>query len=75
MVASSGGENVTRLEAAGIRHVRINIRTKSELHPKLLLSLPVLIRLILDEDIHVIHAQTRVTQVLGAFAKLLNSNT
>ena len=27
-VASSGGENVVRLEAAGMRHVRIDIRTK-----------------------------------------------
>jgi len=66
-VASSGGNCVPRLEAAGIRHVLINIRTKSEVHPKVLLSFWPLNRLIRKEGICVIHAQTRVTQVLGFF--------
>ena len=64
-VASSGGDNVSRIEAAGMRHLQINVRTKSELHPKLLLSMPPLLDLIRDEKINIIHAQTRVTQVLG----------
>ena len=71
LVASSGGDCVPRMEAVGIRHVKVNIRTKSEAHPKLLLSLPSLSRLIRDEEINIIHAQTRVTQVLGFF---LNSS-
>jgi phosphoserine phosphatase len=37
-VASSGGDCVPILEAAGIKHVKVNIRTKSEVHPKLWLS-------------------------------------
>ena len=65
LVASSGGDCVPRLEAVGIRHIQVNIRTKSEVHPKLFLRLPSLARLVRDEDIHIIHAQTRVTQVLG----------
>ena len=68
VVVSGGGDNVERLERAGMRHVRFNIRTKSEAHPKLWVSLPSLVSLIRDEDIHIIHAQTRVTQVWGAWA-------
>jgi glycosyltransferase involved in cell wall biosynthesis len=49
----------------GIRHVEINIRTKSEINPRLWLSLPLLDRLVRKEGIDIIHAQTRVTQVLG----------
>jgi len=64
-VVSSGGDCVPRIEAAGMRHVTLNIRTKSEVHPKLLLSLPILDRLVRDEKIDIIHAQTRVTQVMG----------
>ena len=65
LVVSSGGDCVSRFQDAGIRHVKINIRTKSEAHPKLLLALPLLNRLIREENINIIHAQTRVTQVLG----------
>ncbi len=66
-VASSGGNCVPRLEAAGMRHVTINIRTKSEASPKLWLSFGPLNGLIRKEGISIIHAQTRVTQVLGFF--------
>ena len=66
-VASSGGNCVPRLEAAGIRHVQVNIRTKSELSPKLWLSFGPLKGLIQKEGVNIIHAQTRVTQVLGFF--------
>ncbi len=64
-VGSSGGDCVLRLEAAGIQHVKLDIRTKSEVHPKLLLSLPALVKLVQKEKIDIIHAQTRVTQVMG----------
>ncbi len=70
LVASSGGNCVPRLEEAGIRHVRINIRTKSEAHPKLLLACVRLNRLVYEEHIDIIHAQTRVTQVLGCWLGL-----
>jgi glycosyltransferase involved in cell wall biosynthesis len=65
LVASSGGDCVCRFQDAGVRHVKINIRTKSEVHPKVLLALPALRRLVSEENINIIHAQTRVTQVLG----------
>ena len=70
-VVSSGGDCVPRLEAAGIKHVQVNIRTKSEVHPKLWFSLWPLNRLIREEGIHIIHAQTRVTQVLGVWVSRL----
>jgi glycosyltransferase involved in cell wall biosynthesis len=66
-VVSSGGNCVPRLESAGIRHVQINIRTKSEVSPKLWLNFGTLKKLIQKEGIDIIHAQTRVTQVLGGF--------
>ena len=66
-VASSGGDCVPRMEAAGMRHIKINIRTKSEVHPKLWLCFGPLNELIRKEGIDIIHAQTRVTQVLGFF--------
>ena len=60
-VASSGGDCVPLLESAGIRHVTINIRTKSEVSPKLWLSFGTLKELVQKEGIDIIHAQTRVT--------------
>jgi glycosyltransferase involved in cell wall biosynthesis len=66
-VASSGGKDVALLEAAGMRHVQINIRTKSEVSPKLWSSFGPLQYLVQKEGINIIHAQTRVTQVLGFF--------
>ncbi|MDE2028323.1 MAG: glycosyltransferase family 4 protein [Candidatus Omnitrophica bacterium] len=64
-VVSSGGDAVPRMEALGMRHVRLNIRTKSEVHPKLWLSLGALKDLTWKNEINIIHSQTRVTQVLG----------
>ena len=71
-VASSGGDCETYLQKAGINHVKINVRTKSELHPKLILSLPILKNLVRQENINIIHAQTRVTQVLGTWLGALS---
>ena len=72
LVASSGGDCVARMEAAGIKHIKVNIRTKSEVHPKLWLSFPTLKQLIKEEEINIIHAHTRVTQVLGFFLSRSN---
>jgi len=66
-VVSSGGDCVPRMEAVGMKHVKINIRTKSEVHPKLWSCIGPLNELIQKEGIDIIHTQTRVTQVLGFF--------
>ncbi len=64
-VVSSGGQMVDRLKAQGVDHITVNIRTKSFLSPKVLLALPRLRKIIIEKQIHVIHAHTRVTQVMA----------
>ncbi|HOX54359.1 MAG: glycosyltransferase family 4 protein [Candidatus Omnitrophica bacterium] len=65
VVASSGGSLVDVLRSYDIPHVEINITTKSEISPKIFISLKKLFKTINDNDIQIIHAQTRVTQVLA----------
>jgi len=72
IVSSSGGDMADGLIKEGISHVCINIRTKSELSPRLLISMPKIMSLCKEERIDVIHAHTRVTQVLAcAVSRLL----
>lgn len=63
--ASSGGLLVAEIEKRGIKHFSLPIKTKSEVNPKLAFALMKLIELVEAEDIQVIHAHTRVTQVLA----------
>jgi len=66
-IASSGGELVETLYAEGIPHLLLNIKTKCEFHPKLFLAFLKLLTFIKVNNINVIHAQTRVTQILAYF--------
>ena len=66
VVVSSGGNFKEVLEKKGIRCLDISIRTKNELHPKIFFALPKMIRLVKQEKFDLIHAHTRVTQVLGS---------
>lgn len=68
---SSGGELVQDLERKGIRCFTFPIRTKSELSPKLYRSLPKIVRLVRSEGFDILHAHTRVTQVLASWIRLL----
>ncbi|MBU4305255.1 MAG: glycosyltransferase family 4 protein [Candidatus Omnitrophica bacterium] len=70
--ASSGGDLVGQLEKNGISPVYIPIKTKSELNPAILFSAAKLTHFVKKEKIDIIHAQTRVTQVL---AQYLNNAT
>ena len=65
MVASGGGRCQSQLEALGVRHFNVPLDTSSELNPKLISAWKELARIVTDYDIHVIHAQTRVTQVIS----------
>lgn len=67
-VASSGGELVGILESEGISHHYLNIRTKAEFGLKALKAFPRLAALIKDNGYDIVHAQTRVTQVLAAIS-------
>lgn len=66
-VASSGGEMEEEFKKKGLRHRSFDIRTKSELSPKIYLALPALIRWVREEKIDLIHAHTRITQVMAAW--------
>jgi glycosyltransferase involved in cell wall biosynthesis len=65
LIASSGGDCVARFEQAGIRCIRIPIKTKSEIDPRILVSAWKLAKVIRQEGIQIIHSHTRVTQVLA----------
>ncbi len=71
VVVSSGGDCVAALERVGGRHYQFDIKVKSEAHPKLWLALPKLLDVVKREQINIIHAQTRVTQVIGEFISAL----
>ncbi|HTL48503.1 MAG TPA: glycosyltransferase [Verrucomicrobiae bacterium] len=71
-LASSGGEYVPLfLEKKCVFH-ELNIKTKSELSPKLVFALPRLVKILREEKYDLIHAHTRVAQVLAACASVLS---
>ena len=64
-IASSGGDLEERLKLDGVRHIKIDIKTKSEFGFKVWKALPALNQLVKEEKFEIIHAQTRVAQVLA----------
>ena len=64
-IASNGGNMEPEFSALGVQLVTLNIRTKSILSPRIYGALPCLVRLIKEKQIDVIHAHTRITQVMG----------
>jgi len=64
-VATSGGDRVEELKKYGAEHIELNIRTKSELNPKIYFSIGKISRFIEEEKIDIIHTNTRITQVMG----------
>jgi glycosyltransferase involved in cell wall biosynthesis len=67
LVASSGGEMEDEFRDGGIKLKTFPIRTKSELSPKIYQALPAMIRWVREEQIDLIHAHTRITQVMAAW--------
>lgn len=65
-VASAGGDLENVLSASGIRHVTMDIRTKFEFAPGVWKALPGLNRLVTGDGYQLLHAQTRVAQVLAS---------
>jgi len=64
-IASSGGKLDGLLREKGINTLHIPINTKSELSPRILISLVKLLNNFKSQDIDIVHANTRVTQVLA----------
>lgn len=71
LLFSSGGEYAHFFEEKNVRIFNADIKTKSEVHPKLIPALMKLIRIIREENIQILHAHTRVTQVLAFWAHVL----
>lgn len=68
LVVTGGGEAVEDFTRAGAEHRALFLNTSSELNPRLFASAAVLRKWVLDEDWQVVHAQTRVGQVVSAWA-------
>lgn len=68
VVASSGGDLEPELKSCGITHRYLDIKTKSFLSPKILKAVFILSDIIREEKIDLIHAHTRVSQVVTNFA-------
>jgi len=71
-LASSAGELLSKFLEQGIIYVPIPIKTKSEVSPKILVSIFKLSGLLKQNNIDIIHSHSRTTQVLG---HLLSMNT
>ena len=65
VVASMGGVQVAALEASGIRHYRIPLCGKFEFGPGLWHSWLALLPLLRKESFDIVHAHTRMAQVLA----------
>lgn len=70
-VASNGGVLLPELAQGGVSHIKIDILTKAELSPKVFRASFEIYKLVRILKIDVLHAQTRVTQVIGFFVSKL----
>jgi glycosyltransferase involved in cell wall biosynthesis len=68
-IASSGGKLLSEFIAEGIVYLPIPIKTKSEVSYKILISKYKLLKIIREKNIDILHANTRVTQVLSFFLR------
>jgi len=66
-VVTSGGDREKDLEGIGASHITLDIKTKSEVSLKIYRNIPRVVAIVKQHHIDIIHAQTRVTQVLAAF--------
>ncbi len=69
-VGSAGGNCQGLIEVCGGKHINLGFRTKSEIDPRIYLSLDDIKKYIIQEKIEIIHAQTRVMQVMGYFLSI-----
>ncbi|MDD5504253.1 MAG: glycosyltransferase family 4 protein [Candidatus Omnitrophica bacterium] len=67
VVASSGGSLAHELERAGIEHITIPVNTSSDIGFHTLISVARLSSLVKERGIDIVHAQTRVSQVIAYF--------
>lgn len=70
-LVSAGGDQEDSFRSAGVRLMTVDLRTKSELSPKIYLNLFRLKKYIFHNRIEMIHANTRITQVMGRLLQKL----
>ena len=70
-VAASTGDALPKFIDKGIVFIPLPLRTKSEISPKVWVSLTKLMPQVKERKIDIIHANTRVTQVLACFLQKL----
>lgn len=70
-IVSCGGDAEDAFKDLGAKVFNVDIRTKSELSPKVYLNLNRTAKYIKDNDIEIIHSQTRVAQVMGSLLKII----
>jgi glycosyltransferase involved in cell wall biosynthesis len=71
IVASSGGNLENEFRSRKIPHQYLDIKTKFEFAPKVMISAFRLARIIKDEKIDIVHAHTRASQVAVSLASRL----
>ncbi len=69
---TSGGNLVEQAHTLGIEHITMNIRTKSELDYRIYWAAGWLNRFVKDNQIDVIHAHTRICQVIATCLNRMN---
>lgn len=70
-VVTSGGDREDDFRGAGANVITLNIKTKSDASPKIYLALPKLKKIAEENNIDIIHANTRITQVMGKLLSLM----
>jgi glycosyltransferase involved in cell wall biosynthesis len=65
VVVSSGGNMENDFKTVGAKVINVSIQTKSDVSLKIYFALPKILRIMKEEKIDIIHAQTRITQVLA----------
>jgi len=65
IVASSGGELIEEIKREGIAHIDIPINTSADIGFHTIVSYLKLLPIVRDKPIDIIHAQTRVTQIIA----------
>lgn len=69
IVASSGGELEHLLKSYAIEHIHLPIDTSSEIGPHVMIAAMKLLKVARKENIQIIHAQTRVSQVISHYVE------
>ncbi len=66
-IAAGGGELIPAFRSKGGTVFDLPMKTKSELNPKIYYCLPKILRIIRENQIDLVHAHTRVTQVMACW--------